>query len=125
MSIEDYAMTDVDYGLVGKTMAELKAVKERIAILKKQADDIGSELSGIGGQLTRNPEKIWFDSDAIDTNFVDRRDYGATRRYKKQALDLAEVVKVVSELRSCYTQEYKLCENLKGMGFPQERSKRD
>ena len=127
MSIAEYAMTDVDVGLVGKTMVELKAVKERIARLKRSADSIGNELSGIGNQLSRNPEKLWFDGDGIDTNFTDRRDtFGeGVRRFKKQAIDSAEVVKIVSELRSCYTQEDKLFESLKGMGFPQERSKRD
>jgi hypothetical protein len=103
-----------EYARTGKSMADLKAVRQKLAQLRADASDIGMDLEIAGKSLTK-PEQFCFEGQQIDEHFVPR--YGDLKRYPKELFDASKLASLVDEIRTLMLEEIRLSKDLREMGY--------
>jgi hypothetical protein len=110
--------------VVGRTIRQLRDIKEQLAKLKAQVHSMGDFFSTVAHHLRNQPELLRFDGENTDTRFVEQReDWRASRGApephipSKGDLDLAKVLAYRDEIRQCLLEKERLEQSLKQMGY--------
>ena len=117
---------EVEYALIGKSLADLKAIRERIGKLRTKAIEIGTTLCSAGEYLKKNPQYLWFQDQQLDNKFIlqprvyQRQTY--PRLHFRADFDVEAMMALSSDLRSCIEEENRLCNSLASMGHPQKQA---
>lgn len=111
-------MTQEDeFARIGKSMADLKAVREKLAKLRAETRDVGMDLEIAGKCLYDKPEQFCFEGQQVSEHFIPK--FGELRRYKNGPFDSAKLASLVDEIRALMLEEVRLAQILREMGFGQ------
>ena len=119
--------TEDQDAIVGKTIRELRDVKEKIAKLKSRLSSLGDSFNTVSHHLRNKPELLRFERDNTEDRFMERReDWKASRGTEphipsKDDLDIERVVTFRDELREHLLTKDRLQESLKAMGYGGEQ----
>jgi hypothetical protein len=102
-------MTNEDQdAIVGRTVRQLRDVKEKLAKLKSKAHLLGDAFNTVSYHFQNKPELLRFEREDTDTRFIERReDWNAHRGNSephipsKDDLDISKVIAIRDEIRVC------------------------
>jgi hypothetical protein len=112
--------------VVGKTIRELRNVRERLAKLREHAKGLGDSFSTVAHHLQNDIEFFQLEGESTDTRFVKPRQYDEFHRKephipKIDELEIKAVLALRDEVRVCVLEEKRLVESLEKMGLGERR----
>ena len=122
-------MTQEDQdALIGKTVRELRDVRERLAKLTVRAQAYADAFGSVGMELRHEAEYLRLSGEGTDTRFIKQRgrssssyahDRSEYRLYTRADLDINVVIELRDEIRQCIVEQERLTKNLSDMGYKQ------
>jgi hypothetical protein len=118
-------MTSEDQdAVVGRTIRQLRDVKEKLAKLKAHVHSIGDSFSTVAHHLRNQPELLRFQNEITDDRFIESREEWRANRGApephiplKDDIDLANILACRDERRECVLEQDRLQQSLKQMGY--------
>lgn len=116
-------MTEQDQdAIVGKTLRELRDVREKLEKLRASCRDYTEAFSTVEHHLRNGLEYLRVANESTNTRFVNAADqrYGYGREAhipRRDLLDIGAVLKIREEIRTAILEEEKLQDGLSKMGF--------
>jgi hypothetical protein len=122
-SLLERSMTEQDQdAVVGKTVRELRDVREKLEKLRASCRDYRDAFSTVEHHLQAKLEFLRVANESTDARFVNDADerfaYGREPHIpRKEFLDIGAVLKIRDEIRMCLLEEARLNDSLSRMGF--------
>jgi hypothetical protein len=119
-------MTEQDQdAIAGRTLCELRDIKEKIAKLREQARGLADSFDIVAHRVRSNLELLRFDRENTNTRFVQestRSTYGYRDAQppplpKMESLDLKHLISIRDEIRAAILEKERLEKSLEKMGF--------
>lgn len=116
-------MTEQDQdAIVGKTVRELRDIREKLAKLRAKCSDFADSFSTAEHHLRSRLEFLRLVGETTDGRFVqDQRQHSSYGREehipKKETLSIDAVLAIRDEIRACVLEEQRLELSLSSMGF--------
>jgi hypothetical protein len=116
-------MTEQDQdAIVGRTLCELRDIKEKLAKLREQARGLADSFDLVAHRVRSNLELLRFDRENTNTRFVQestRSSYRDAQPHlpKMESLDLKHLISIRDEIRAAILEKERLEKSLEEMGF--------
>jgi hypothetical protein len=104
--------------VIGRSIRELRGVKEQLAKLQEVATQISQIFVAMGHNLSRGAEFVRFDGESIDARFVRKPESWELAYVPKIAeFDIARVAALAADRRRLIIERDRLEQSLKEMGY--------